>query len=325
MVRTKLYAILIMLFATLSATAQSIYGTWKMNDDEPGTLELEFNTNSAGCIEVTMFSSFDIDAKEGVTMMTRNLAVIPFEWERNGQTLSLTISSTPEVAVLPFGTSGDYDSKREYYNEISDEIMKDEKARLISTIKNMLGPDTIMQIEIVELDGDKMTLSDHDKKTSFTRFGAVPYVPEDPDWRVSVGELLAPQMSDHDVVATPPPSRMHIDETNPDDEEEGPIYTVVEHPAEFPGGDAALLKYIASHMKYPQIAQELEAQGVVMLCCVIREDGSIGKVKVTRSVETHCDAEAIRVVKSLPRFAPAKQQGKVVKTWYTIPVRFQLQ
>lgn len=115
---------------------------------------------------------------------------------------------------------------------------------------------------------------------------------DDTDWRVSAEYLRAPQMSDHDAVATPPPPFQHFGETAPDDEEEGPIYTVVEHLAEFPGGDAALLKYIASHIKYPQIAKELEVQGVVMLCCVIREDGSIGKVKVTRSVETHCDAEA---------------------------------
>lgn len=108
-------------------------------------------------------------------------------------------------------------------------------------------------------------------------------------------------------------------------EEEAKVYNVVEQPPTFPGGEAALLKYIATHVKYPQIAQEQDIQGVVNLRFVVKEDGSVGDVQVAKSLESHCDQEAVRVVKSLPRFIPGKQQGKAVKVWFSLPVRFQLQ
>ena len=108
-------------------------------------------------------------------------------------------------------------------------------------------------------------------------------------------------------------------------EEEAPVYNVVEQMPQFPGGEAALLKYVATHLKYPAIAQEQEISGVVTLRFVVLEDGSVGDVIIMKSLEKHCDEEAKRVVKSLPRFIPGKQQGKAVRVWYTLPVRYVLQ
>ena len=108
-------------------------------------------------------------------------------------------------------------------------------------------------------------------------------------------------------------------------EEEATVYTVVEQMPSFPGGEAALLKYVATHLKYPAIAQEQDISGVVVLRFVVLEDGSVGDVIVQKSLEKHCDEEAKRVVKSLPRFIPGKQQGKAVRVWYTLPVRYILQ
>ena len=108
-------------------------------------------------------------------------------------------------------------------------------------------------------------------------------------------------------------------------EEEAKVYNVVEQMPSFPGGEAALLKYVNTHIKYPAIAQEQEISGVVVLRFVVKEDGSVGEVIVQKSLEKHCDEEAKRVVKSLPRFIPGKQQGKAVRVWYTLPVRYVLQ
>ena len=108
-------------------------------------------------------------------------------------------------------------------------------------------------------------------------------------------------------------------------EEEATVYNVVEQMPQFPGGEAALLKYVATHLKYPAIAQEQEISGVVTLRFVVLEDGSVGDVIIMKSLEKHCDEEAKRVVKSLPRFIPGKQQGKAVRVWYTLPVRYILQ
>ena len=112
------------------------------------------------------------------------------------------------------------------------------------------------------------------------------------------------------------------DEVPPAEEE---IFEVVEQDAEFPGGQAALLKYIRENTKYPSIALEQDLQGVVILRFVVERDGSVGEVQVKKSLSAECDREAIRVVKSLPRFIPAKQSGRPVRKWFTVPVRFMIQ
>lgn len=107
-------------------------------------------------------------------------------------------------------------------------------------------------------------------------------------------------------------------------EPDNKIYTVVETPASFPGGEAALVNFVNSHLKYPAIAQEQDIQGKVVLKFVVLKNGSVGQVQVIQSLESHCDQEAIRIVKSLPRFIPGKQMGKPVDSWFTLPIRFQL-
>lgn len=107
--------------------------------------------------------------------------------------------------------------------------------------------------------------------------------------------------------------------------EDTKTYTIVEQMPSFPGGEQALLNYVNSHIKYPAIAQEQEIQGVVRLRFVVLEDGRIGEVQVQKGLEPHCDAEAVRVIKSLPRFIPGKQQGKPVRVWFSLPVRYVIQ
>ena len=102
------------------------------------------------------------------------------------------------------------------------------------------------------------------------------------------------------------------------------VCTIPEQLPVFPGGEAALLAYVASQTKYPEQAIRDSVQGVVLLRFVVLEDGRIGKVQIIKSLESHCDAEAKRVVKSLPRFIPGRQGGKAVRVWYTLPIRFQL-
>ena len=109
----------------------------------------------------------------------------------------------------------------------------------------------------------------------------------------------------------------------PPKEEE--IFEVVEQDAEFPGGQAALLKYIRENTKYPAIALEQDVQGMVILRFVVERDGRVGDIEVKKSLSAECDREAIRVVKSFPRFIPAKQSGRPVRKWFTVPVRFMIQ
>lgn len=103
------------------------------------------------------------------------------------------------------------------------------------------------------------------------------------------------------------------------------VFTHVEQMPKFPGGDAELYKFISSNLNYPAMAIENNVQGKVIVQFVVTKDGSIGNVKVVRSVDRDLDNEAIRVCKKLPKFIPGKQNGQPVNVWYTLPVTFKLQ
>ena len=107
--------------------------------------------------------------------------------------------------------------------------------------------------------------------------------------------------------------------------EDNKVFTAVEQMPQFPGGDGALMKYIADHLKYPPVAMENNIQGRVVIQFVVTKTGKIGEVKVARSKDPDLDNEAVRVVKTLPDFIPGKMNGQSVNVWYTLPITFKLQ
>lgn len=98
----------------------------------------------------------------------------------------------------------------------------------------------------------------------------------------------------------------------------------VEQVAQFPGGEMAMLEFLKDNIRYPESAQKAGKQGRVIVSFIIEKDGSIGDVKVLRSVDPALDAEAIRVVKTFPKWSPGKMSGTPVRTSYTLPVAFRL-
>ena len=121
------------------------------------------------------------------------------------------------------------------------------------------------------------------------------------------------------AVAAPPPPPA------PKPEVATKVFDVVEEMPSFPGGQGALMSYLASNIKYPVVAQENGVQGRVIVSFVVERDGSISDVRVARSVDPSLDREAQRVVKSMPRWKPGKQNGSVVRVKYIVPVVFRLQ
>ena len=133
-------------------------------------------------------------------------------------------------------------------------------------------------------------------------------------------EINTEDDKDVEVVIAPPV------EAPVEEEEEEVIFMVVESMPEFPGGQQALFKYLAENVKYPVIAQENGIQGRVICQFVVNKDGSIVDVVAVRSSgEPSLDKEAIRVIKSMPKWKPGKQRGKPVRVKYTVPVNFRLQ
>ncbi len=121
-----------------------------------------------------------------------------------------------------------------------------------------------------------------------------------------IEEYVAPEIEEEEVV-------------------EQEIFQIVEEMPSFPGGDQKMLEYIAKNIKYPQIARESGIQGRVFISFVVEPDGSVSNVKVLRGIGGGCDEEAMRVVKSMPKWKPGKQRGKPVRVSYNLPVNFRLQ
>lgn len=126
------------------------------------------------------------------------------------------------------------------------------------------------------------------------------------------GEILKAK----EVIAEPEP---------PKHEEKNKVFDIVEQQPLFPGGPAALMKYLSENTKYPVVAQENGVQGRVTVQFVVEKDGSISDVHVLRGVDPSLDKEAVRVVKSMPRWTPGKQNGITVRVNYRVPVLFRLQ
>jgi protein TonB len=120
----------------------------------------------------------------------------------------------------------------------------------------------------------------------------------------------------------PPPPSVKSSESN-DDSGEIP-YVVVEEMPIFPGGDEALLKYIADNTKYPEASKNQKTEGKVIVRFCVTAKGGVTLISILKSVSPELDAEAVRVVQTLPAFKPGRQSGKDVPVWYMVPITFAL-
>ncbi|MAM05706.1 MAG: energy transducer TonB [Flavobacteriales bacterium] len=109
-----------------------------------------------------------------------------------------------------------------------------------------------------------------------------------------------------------------------EEEDDDEYFMVVENMPEFPGGDLGLMKYIQKNVRYPAIAKEYNITGKVYVSFIVDKQGTVTNVKIVRGVDKNLDAEAVRVVKSLPKYKPGKQRGKPVRVMFTIPINFTL-
>lgn len=111
-----------------------------------------------------------------------------------------------------------------------------------------------------------------------------------------------------------------VEEPKPDQ-----IFQAVEQPAEFPGGQGALNKWLSNNIRYPEAAQQNGVSGRVVVRFVVERDGSISGATVVKGVDKDLDAEAIRVVKKMPKWQAGKNNGQAVRSYFTLPVNFKLQ
>lgn len=142
------------------------------------------------------------------------------------------------------------------------------------------------------------------------------------DVQISIADIKGTNEETGVDIATLQEHKVIVQEEKPVEEK---IFDIVEQPPSFPGGEKAMYEWLSKNINYPIIAQENNIQGKVTLQFVVGRDGSIEAVKVLRGVHDSLNKEAVRVVKSMPKWIPGKQGGNTVKARYTLPVNFQLQ
>lgn len=103
------------------------------------------------------------------------------------------------------------------------------------------------------------------------------------------------------------------------------VFVAVEQPAEFPGGQAAMMKWLSNNIRYPESAQQNGISGRVVVKFIVEKDGSISGASIVKGVDRDLDQEALRVVKRMPKWQPGKNNGQPVRSYFNLPVTFRLQ
>ncbi len=187
-------------------------------------------------------------------------------------------------------------------------LMQDEPEQVEALKEEILNTEKFTEFIIVKDEEAVEVRTDEEARKSDTAIGHV-------DFDEGTDDLNIVREHKDEVI---------VEEKRPEPEPDQ-VFQSVEQMPQFPGGDAELLKYISSHIKYPTMAMENNIQGRVVVQFVVTKTGAIGEVKVVRSKDPDLDREAVRVVKSLPNFIPGKMNGQAVNVWYTLPVNFKLQ
>ena len=195
---------------------------------------------------------------------------------------------------------------------------------LVVTLVIVLGAFEWKSYEKVDYNLGQLNLDDLEEEIiPITRQEITPPPPPPPPPEVIViVEDIVEIVDEAKIETTESDEMVAVIEIEEESDEE--FFMVVENMPEFPGGDAGLMKYIQKNVKYPPIAKEYNITGKVYVSFIVDKSGSVTDVKIVRGVDKSLDAEALRVVKSLPKYKPGKQRGKAVRVMFTIPINFTL-
>jgi protein TonB len=224
-----------------------------------------------------------------------------------GLTIARTIEANRQVENTQAIELSALNEKKKEAKKIEKEVVKVEPEKVIEKVKSSVKFTPPVIKKDSEVKEDNQLDLEKVEKTNVT-IGAFDVQGND---EVG-GEVLKAK----EEIAQPEP---------PKHEEENKVFDVVEQMPSFPGGQAALMQWLNSNMNYPTIAAENGVQGRVIVQFVVEKDGSVTDVHVAKSVDPSLDKEASRVVKAMPKWIPAKQNGSAVRVKYTVPVTFKLQ
>lgn len=260
------------------------------------------------------FGAYELRGKSPKRHNFAMIAVVVFILALFG--VSWGVSKVLEVTEAPKETNKE-NIVTDYVDDVIEEEIEEEQQMIELPPEETLPPEEVLNTEkateIVILPDDQVTeppRSQDELQNSTTAVGVV-------DQTGGTDDIIdAKAHEDVVVVETTPP---------PPPADDNKVWESVEQDPQFPGGQEALLKWVADHLRYPSVAQENGIQGRVVVQFVVTKTGAVGQVKVVRGKDPDLDKEAVRVVKALPKFTPGKMNGHPVNVWYTLPITFKLQ
>lgn len=207
------------------------------------------------------------------------------------------------------------EAAEEQPEEEQPEEQKFEQEQLPEVKEEVLATVQVTQIAIMDADKVKNeVMTQEEQKEDNTARGIVNQEgSDDADRFKAVQEQVVVK------VAEPEPPKIVEEKHEPEK-----IFTAVEQQAAFPGGQAALMKWLSNNLRYPERAQQNDIQGRVIVKFVVNADGSIEQASVVKGVDKDLDAEALRVVRKMPKWQPGKNNGVAVRSYFTLPVTFKL-
>ena len=141
-----------------------------------------------------------------------------------------------------------------------------------------------------------------------------------PDDEDVADRVIRPNDDGANILPPPPPPPPVVS----DEPDEHHVFIVVEKMPSFPGGPDAMTRFIRQNLRYPRVAEENGVEGRVTVSFVVNRDGEIVDIEIMRGVDRHLDAEAIRIVRAMPRWNPGEQRGKPVRVKFVLPIVFRL-
>lgn len=238
------------------------------------------------------------------------LSIMKGTWKKKGNTLTVTLNVSPYNCVVAPESKTDYANlsarKKE---EVQTKIKND-----IKSVNDYLnGINRNAEYYISYIDDYIITLRNEGQLVKASKYPELLKEFEEKGAKEKAEKLAAQQKAEEEKISRG---------NNKTNEE---IFITVEQPAEFPGGQSALMKWLSNNMHYPEAAKQNDIQGRVIVTFVVEKDGTIGDAKVSRSVDPDLDREALRLVKKMPAWQPGKNEGVAVASYFNLPITFRLQ
>jgi TonB family protein len=300
----------LLILSIMEVYAQSMVGTWYSigEDNEQDSTEFDFKSNGTFSFK----QKGNVKAEWGFAVVSE---LYTGRYVKDGKSLALTFNKSSYNSTISFTISDQIKSKM-----ASNPSLKSKMDASLNQAKSEMKQKLAMNFEKLAAIGLPCQISLlNDRYLEFT------WGKDFITFSKKGHNDKSPYDLEAELKAIFPETNSSSEANDKENDEYADVYEQVEEMPEFPGGMSECMKFLGKSIKYPKISQENGVQGKVIVKFIVNEDGSISNAKVVSGVDPYLDAEAIRVIGTMPRWKPGKQRGVNVRVKYTMPITFRCQ